>query len=115
MQLLELRQGLLVRRGGPVLVCSDTSLQHPLRPPSVGISSAAQEDTSASACVEDGALVEDEDGLCKPRRGAGVWGFGAPLHSWLMGKKRAFTEGAGVCSPGRWAPESRRSALCETG
>ena len=56
-------------------------------------------DDVAPPCCEEVTSDEDEDGLPKPRRGAGVWGFGPPLHSKLM---RVFTDGAG---PGAGLPK----------
>ena len=53
---------------------------------------------------------EDEDGCPKPKLGAGHWGSGPPLTSTLMGKKKPFADGFGLCSPGRWPPALRRSA-----
>ena len=46
----------------------------------------------------------------QPRLGSGNWGGGPPLSSCLMGKKRPFADGAGLCSPGRWCPCDRRVA-----
>ena len=54
--------------------------------------------------------MEDKDGDPKPKLGSGLWGHGPPLTSMLMGKQRAFSDGFGLCSPGRWMPYMRRSA-----
>ncbi|CAE7923838.1 unnamed protein product, partial [Symbiodinium necroappetens] len=51
----------------------------------------------------------DEDGRDKPQLGAGHWGRGPPLTAQLFGKK-AFRDGFGLCSPGRWRPSQRRCA-----
>ena len=56
----------------------------------------------------DESSDEDEDGFPKQRLGSGVWGTGPPMVSELMGKRRAFVDGAGLCSPGRWPPEQRK-------
>jgi hypothetical protein len=50
---------------------------------------------------------EDEDGVAKPIRGIGRWGRGHPLKGTVAGKTKWFADGAGLCSPGRWAPEAR--------
>ena len=60
--------------------------------------------------VEAPSSDEDEDGFQKPRVGAGLWGHGPPLSSRLLGKHKAFTDGLGLCSPGRWAPQRRMCA-----
>ena len=52
---------------------------------------------------------EDED-YPKAKLGAGHWGIGPPLTSTLMGKRKPFADGFGLCSPGRWPPAQRRSA-----
>ena len=80
--------------------------------------------TAAPASLAEGALVscrggeeveapssdEDEDGFQKPQVGAGLWGHGPPLSSRLLGKRKTFTDGLGLCSPGRWAPQRRLCA-----
>ena len=79
--------------------------------------------TATPASLAEGALVscrgeeveapssdEDEDGFQKPQVGAGLWGHGPPLSSRLLGKHKTFTDGLGLCSPGRWAPQRRLCA-----
>ena len=39
-----------------------------------------------------------------------VWGHGPPLASRMLGKHKNFTDGLGLCSPGRWAPQRRLCA-----
>ena len=56
----------------------------------------------------DESSDDDEDGFPKQRLGSGVWDTGPPMVSELMGKRRAFVDGAGLCSPGRWPPEQRK-------
>ena len=53
---------------------------------------------------------EDEDGYPKAKLDAGPWGIDRPLTSTLMGKRKPFADGFGLCSPGRWPPAQRRSA-----
>ena len=40
----------------------------------------------------------------------GLRGLGPPLRSLLNGKARPFTDGCGLCSPGRWPPNLRQCA-----
>ena len=51
---------------------------------------------------------EDSDKEVRPPFGAGCWGAGQPLKVKSAGKTRSFTDGAGLCSPGRWAPGERK-------
>ena len=44
----------------------------------------------------------------RPRRGAGHWGRGPPLHVARKGIHRDMVDGVGLCSPGRW-PKARRN------
>ena len=53
---------------------------------------------------------EDDDKVQKPKLGAGLWGRGPPLVSRMLGKRMEFTDGFGLCSPGRWPPSKRRCA-----
>eukprot|EP00435_Cladocopium_sp_Y103_P012644 s1590_g3.t1 len=53
---------------------------------------------------------EDEDGQPKAKLVSGHWGHGPPLTSTLLGKRNPFADGFALCSPGRWAPATRRSA-----
>ncbi|CAE8655766.1 unnamed protein product [Polarella glacialis] len=50
----------------------------------------------------------DEDGFTKPRFGSGLWGQGPPLSYVESGKLKHFSDGCGLCSPGRWEPERRQ-------
>ena len=56
------------------------------------------------------AITSDEDELGDKRekRGTGSWGRGPPLMVQVGGRIKPFADGAGLCSPGRWAPEKRR-------
>ena len=42
---------------------------------------------------------------------AGLRGHGPPLHCALHGHRKPFTDGFGLCSPGRWAPALRQDHL----
>ena len=60
---------------------------------------------------KDEASEEDVDGEAETWRG---WlGRGPPRRSTYMGKQRIYTDGGGLCSPGRWHPSKR--ALPEIG
>jgi hypothetical protein len=59
---------------------------------------------------QEASSDEDEDGFQKPQLGAGLWGHGPPLASRMLGKHKNFTDGLGLCSPGRWAPQRRLCA-----
>ena len=50
---------------------------------------------------------EDEDGHVRPKLGCGNVGTGPPLQVTWAGKVRAFADGNGLCSPGRWLPHQR--------
>ena len=50
---------------------------------------------------------EDSDGNAKPQKGSGTTGYGRPLDTVNAGKWKPFTDGNGLCSPGRWAPQNR--------
>ena len=43
-----------------------------------------------------------------PPEGAGWLGYGKPWSVGLGSRERPFADGGGLCSPGRWAPGSRR-------
>lgn len=47
-------------------------------------------------------------GQKRPLKGAGWWGIGPPLRPTKKGATREFVDGAGMCSPGRWAVKNRR-------
>ena len=64
-------------------------------------------ETEAAEEISSG---EDEDRMPKPKLGAGHWGHGPPLVSRLMGKRKPFSDGFGLCSPGRWPPAMRRTS-----
>ena len=49
----------------------------------------------------------EEEGS-QPARGEGWWGHGAPIRVRQGYKIRDLEDGAGLCSPGRWTPASRR-------
>jgi len=51
---------------------------------------------------------EDEDKVARPKVGSGVVGQGPPLEVWATKRFRAFHDGTGLCSPGRWLPENRQ-------
>lgn len=59
---------------------------------------------------QEASSDEDEDGFQKPQLGAGLWGHGPPLAARMLGKHKSFTDGLGLCSPGRWAPQRRLCA-----
>lgn len=63
-----------------------------------------------SEAVEVASSDEDEDGFSKLKLGSGHWGIGSFLMSCLIGKQKLFTDGFGLCSPGRWPPAQRQSA-----
>ena len=50
---------------------------------------------------------EDEDGFPRAKLGSGHWGRGPPWQVEVAGKRRDLVDGAGLCSPGRWAPDKR--------
>ena len=56
---------------------------------------------------EHNTSSEDEEGQKRPKLGAGLGGHGPPLTTSHLGKKKAFHNGAGLASPGRWAPYRR--------
>ena len=60
--------------------------------------------------VQEVSSDEDDDGVVKPKKGAGLWGDGPPLASRLLGKRQEFADGFGLCSPGRWEPSKRKCA-----
>ena len=68
-----------------------------------------QQDSEGLAASEVSS-DEDDDKVQKPKLGAGLWGRGPPLVSHMLGKRMEFTDGFGLCSPGRWPPSKRRCA-----
>ena len=60
--------------------------------------------------VQEVSSDEDDDGVVKPKKGAGLWGDGPPLASRLLGKRQEFADGFGLCSPGCWEPSKRKCA-----
>ena len=67
-----------------------------------------QQDSEGLA--ESEASSDEDDKAQKPKLGAGLWGRGPPLVSRMLGKRMEFTDGFGLCSPGRWPPSKRRCA-----
>lgn len=51
---------------------------------------------------------EDEPGIPKPRAIHHKGGMGPPMETVWGGNRRAFHDGAGLCSPGRWPPSRRK-------
>ena len=47
-------------------------------------------------------------GLKHPKRDRGWWGVGPTLLPFRKGFPKPFTDGAGLCSPGRWPIDRRR-------
>ena len=60
--------------------------------------------------VQEQSSDEDEDGMQKPLKGSGMWGRGPCMRKTMLGKTEEFADGFGLCSPGRWPPQMRRSA-----
>ena len=56
---------------------------------------------------------EEENGFAKPKLGFRNWGTGAPRTAIFLGKEKMFADGFGLCSPGHWAPQHRKSAAEE--
>ncbi|CAE8726071.1 unnamed protein product [Polarella glacialis] len=86
----------------------------------LGLESAPQRQVllkSASQVEAEEAESDlDEDGVPKPKYGAGLWGSGPPLSFVESGKHKLFSDGCGLCSPGRWEPARRQvvgSSLAE--
>ena len=61
--------------------------------------------TELAAELQD-TSTDDEDGIERPKRGAGLWGDGPPMQV-EDGVPKDFVDGGGLCSPGRWAPRRR--------
>ena len=60
--------------------------------------------------IDQSATTDEEtelNGMRRPKRGEGWWGYGPTLLPLRKGVPKPFTDGAGLCSPGRW-PVSRR-------
>ena len=58
---------------------------------------------------DDTTDEETELGGCRrPKRGEGFWGAGQPLKVSRKGLLRDVVDGAGLCSPGRWAKARRK-------
>eukprot|EP00973_Karenia_brevis_P066670 9268612-Karenia_brevis.AAC.1 len=57
--------------------------------------------------AENDTSDEDEDGVKRVRRGEKEAGTGPCLMVTGLGKKRAFHDGCGLSSAGRWEPERR--------
>jgi hypothetical protein len=69
---------------------------------------AEEKTPNAAAAEEECTSDEDENGDPRPPLGAGHYGKGPPLLTRWSGRPRAFHDGAGLCSPGRWPPHRRR-------
>ena len=58
-----------------------------------------------------GELTTDQEqempGMKRPPKGSGWWGQGPPLRPLRKGIPKDFVDGAGLCSPGRWAVKAR--------
>jgi hypothetical protein len=50
---------------------------------------------------------DDSVGNAKPQKGAGTTGYVRQFDTVNAGKWKPFTDGNGLCSPGRWAPQNR--------
>lgn len=59
--------------------------------------------------VSDATSSRFSDGTHKPKLGEGVTGWGSRLHTRTNGKTKPFDDGNGLCSPGQWPLERRRS------
>ena len=71
--------------------------------------SSLEEEPHWHALVKDhDTSDEDEDKVVRPPVGSGVVGHGPPLESWATKRFRAFHDGSGLCSPGRWLPADRQ-------
>ena len=69
--------------------------------------SASEDECFGFPAWDKDRMAEYEDGgdgytLC------GVRGWGPPLHCVMNGKRKVFSDGFGLCSPGRWAPHLRQ-------
>jgi len=67
------------------------------------------EDAQPMRDVDDSAVEQDQRKSWSPRDGtvSGSIGQGSPRVAEFMGSCKAFADGGGLCSPGRWAPEAR--------
>ena len=76
---------------------------------SLGVTCMASGSASSGDLEADEAATsdEDEDGVHRPKLGAGIWGNGPPLRVKCAGRARDFHDGAGLCSPLRWPPPYR--------
>ena len=54
---------------------------------------------------------DDSDGEPRLKWGAGNLGLGQPMQVKSAGKRRPFADGCGLASPGRWAPENRKTDM----
>ena len=59
----------------------------------------------------DAKTSDEEDGVVRPKKGHGRVGRGAPVVLEQGISARPFEDGAGLCSPGRWAPQDRFQCL----
>lgn len=67
------------------------------------------EDAQPMRDVDEFAAGQGQKESWSPMDGAvsGSVGQGAPRVAEFMGSFKAFADGGGICSPGRWAPEAR--------
>ena len=62
-------------------------------------------------CIDDGLPLKmwsHEGERPVVEGGAGWGGFGSARKAHFMGMDKPYADGGGLCSPGRWAPGSRR-------
>ena len=62
-----------------------------------------------SQALEAPSSSEEEEGVKKPLLKDHLPGNGPPLTATWSGKTRELHDGAGLCSPGRWLPQNRKS------
>ena len=72
------------------------------------IGGAKLEDLLEDEQESDATSEEDEFGHKKAPRGSGWLGRGSPLMARHGYKSRGLQDGGGLCSPGRWTPETRK-------
>ena len=80
-------------------------------PQGVNLSRSPLSRAELAACTrtsEHETSDEDECGELRVPAGQGVRGVGVPLSVHIGGRYKPFADGAGLCSPGNWAPEQRR-------
>ncbi|CAE8676182.1 unnamed protein product, partial [Polarella glacialis] len=97
-----LLHAVVVRSAGTLTPTAGEQVQESVRKKQVLLKSALQVE------AEEAESDFDEDGFPKPKFGAGLWGHGPPLSYVESGKLKPFSDGCGLCSPGRWEPERRQ-------